>query len=178
MLPPPCHHPPTWAVALCCSSRVISNWVLRTRTTHLLQSSHRVPAVGHPGGEVGRSRRFIILICLCDKLRNCDLVRHGWSPKRTPNLTSCPVLNPIEWSHRWAPRGKRAIPGFVCDLPRRLFPKQPGAGAPLGAAPQGESSADQQATHSPWGSPPHPRGSVGREQPPTRRRIPYPDFVC
>lgn len=36
--------------------------------THLFQSGHRVPAVGHPGGEVGGGRRFIIFIGLRHKL--------------------------------------------------------------------------------------------------------------
>lgn len=44
--------------------------------TYLLQGCHCVPAVGHPGGEVGGSRRFIVFICFCHKFWNCDLVRH------------------------------------------------------------------------------------------------------
>lgn len=43
---------------------------------YLLQGCHCVPAVGHPGGEVGGSRRFIVFICFCHKFWNCDLVRH------------------------------------------------------------------------------------------------------
>lgn len=47
--------------------------------TYLLQGCHCVPAVGHPGGEVGGSRRFIVFICFCHKFWNCDLVRHNVS---------------------------------------------------------------------------------------------------
>lgn len=45
--------------------------------TYLLQGCHCAPAVGHPGGEVGGSRRFIVFVCFCHKFWNCDLVRHN-----------------------------------------------------------------------------------------------------
>lgn len=47
--------------------------------TYLLQGCHCVPAVGHPGGEVGGSRRFIVFICFYHKFWNGDLVRHNVS---------------------------------------------------------------------------------------------------
>lgn len=47
--------------------------------TYLFQGCHCVPAVGHPGSEVGGSRRFIVFICFCYKFWNCNLVRHNVS---------------------------------------------------------------------------------------------------
>lgn len=45
--------------------------------SHLLQSSHRVPAVAHPGSEVGGGWSFVVFIGLVDELRDADQLRHG-----------------------------------------------------------------------------------------------------
>lgn len=44
---------------------------------HLLDGRHRVPALGHPGGEVGGGGWLVILIGLGHEFRHGDLVRHG-----------------------------------------------------------------------------------------------------
>lgn len=48
----------------------------RVRWSHLLQRRHSVPAVGHPGGEVGRGRSLVVLIGLRHELRHGDNFRH------------------------------------------------------------------------------------------------------
>lgn len=49
----------------------------RLGSAHLLDGGHGVPALRHPGGEVGGGGRLVVLIGLGHEFRHGDLVRHG-----------------------------------------------------------------------------------------------------
>lgn len=95
---------------------------------HLLKSSHRIPAVAHPGSEVGGGWSFVVFIGLVDELRDADQLRHGElrqtqtdRGRKNPVKTAALIAQPqVEQPHLDASRVPAASQPRSSAVPARV----------------------------------------------------------